>query len=187
MCKHVVAALFYLEQNSFAEYTEIEASPAGKKQKLVKAKAKKYVTATDIQKIVSSMTVDELRNFIISECADKSVKMRLVNAYGERILPPSAELFRTQIRTAINEAKGRYGYVKYDNTCYVYDVVTEIIENACENMSVGRWDAAWVKLQAVIEEVDTILNSGDDSSGYLGCAVSAAFDVFDGLDSDSIR
>lgn len=101
--------------------------------------------------------------------------MRLISMFGDRVLPQSAEMYRTQIRSIIREAKGRYGYVEYRDTREVGNAIMEIIVRANDNIKAREWEAAFVKIEAVIDEAETILNCGDDSGGYLGATVSGAF------------
>lgn len=179
VCKHVVAAMFSFENNSFADYTDLSPkkneSKTPSKLKTDQPKKKKVVTAKDIEKIIDSLTVDELKAFVREECSDRSVKMRLISMFGDRVLPPSAEMYRTQIRSIIREAQGRYGYVEYRDTREVGNAIMEIIVRANDNIKAREWEAAFVKIEAVIDEAETILNCGDDSGGYLGATVSGAF------------
>lgn len=179
VCKHVVAAMFSLENNSFTDYTDLspkeKESKTPSKPKAAQPKKKKNITAKDIEKIIDSLSVDELKAFVREECSDRSVKMRLISMFGDRVLPQSAEMYRTQIRSIIREAKGRYGYVEYRDARGVGNAIMEIIVRANDNIKAREWEAAFVKIEAVIDEAETILNCGDDSGGYLGAPVSRAF------------
>lgn len=150
VCKHVVAAMFSLENNSFANYTDLSPkkneSKTPSKPKTGQPKKKKIITAKDIDRIIDSLTVDELKAFVREECSDRSVKMRLINMYGDRVLPQSAEIYRTQIRSIIREAQGRYGYVEYRDAREVGNAIMEIIYRANDNIKAREWDAAFVKI-----------------------------------------
>lgn len=107
--------------------------------------------------------------------------MRLVSMYGEKVMPPSTETYRSQIRSIISEAGGRYGYVEYHSARMVGNSIQEILDHTQENISNGQWEAAFAKIKAVIEEAETIVSCGDDSNGYLGAAVARAFSILNNI------
>lgn len=190
VCKHVVAAMFELQQESFTDYEEVCAPAVTSNSKQSKKKAakteKKRITAKDIDRILDSLSVDELKNFIRNEISDRAIKMRLVGMYAGRVMPTSFEIYRSQIRSIISEAEGRYGYVEYRDAGQVGREISEILWQAEDNISVGQWDSAWPKIKAVIEEAETIVNCGDDSDGHLGGTVAEAFMILRKIDTDSL-
>lgn len=183
VCKHVVAALFELQHDSFTEYEDITPSDSRKdiKSKSASVPKRKNITTKDIDRILDSLSPEELKSFIRNEISDRAVKMRLVSMYGEKVMPPSTETYRSQIRSIISEAGGRYGYVEYHSARMVGNSIQEILDHTQENISNGQWEAAFAKIKAVIEEAETIVSCGDDSNGYLGAAVARAFSILNNI------
>lgn len=177
VCKHVVAALFELQHDDFTDYEDLTSSVSKQNTKdtIPSSPKRKNITTRDIDRILDSLSIDELKNFIRKETSDRAVKMRLVSMYGERTMPPSSEIYRSQIRSIINEAGGRYGYVEYRDARMVGNSIHEILDYAQENITLGQWESALARIKAVIEEAETIVNCGDDSDGYLGRTVATAF------------
>lgn len=174
ICKHVAAALFYL-QKDILETIEL---PAQKTQNTQKEKS---VTeqAKELLKLLSHNT---LKRFVHDTCAaDSKFRQLFVAKHIHFLYAESKDLYTKQLQALINIYSDKHGFVGYRDARHLGNAVTEIAEEAKADLANGQTQKSMFMALAIIEEMPDLLNNADDSNGYIGGSIEEAFSVLDTL------
>lgn len=175
VCKHIVAALFYMQRNIFGT-AELPVKRMSKKQdeKSVSEQAKG---------LLDILSHDELRSFVFNTCmTDSEFRQLFVAKHINFLYPESKDLYVKQLQALIITYSDRHGFMDYQQTKRLGGVVSEMIEEAMAGLTQGQVQKSMFTAWAIIEEIADLVNSGaDDSDGRIGSCVEEAFSVLDAL------
>ncbi len=175
ICKHVVAVIFYLQQDEL----DLKKKPA-KKKTPVKKRSKSI--ATQVNDILDELTHEELRAFVKERCNnDSNFRNLFLAAHFHLSVDTSREHFQTQISRIIKSATDRDGWVDRNGMRYIHSALEPLLtisENFSENQNLeGLFNFS----TALLEEMIKALNHVDDSNGDIGGYIYTAMEMFSGL------
>jgi len=181
ICQHVVATLFNMRKDFqdliFAPETnntidEIESQP------------KKSSVVDEVDEILISLKENELKDFIRQTCSnDREFRFRFLTIFANINAPASSAKasYIKQIQHLIVVYSGRHGYIGYREAKEFGEAILEILDTARTNIEKRNNNKALAIIFAVLEEVTPVLNSADDSNGYIGGCIEEAVDLINEL------
>lgn len=172
VCKHVVAAMFFLADGEYMDFEEEPTTPK-------KRKTKKHFTKKDVEKLLDELSHGVLKEFVRKACAsDKRLMQDFVSSHINRLMPVSAETYRLQLEELVELCSGKYGFVDWESAGDLGSGIENMVDAARKAIGYKDWGEAFYRLQAVVEEADGILNNCDDSNGYIGDGIENAMKCF---------
>lgn len=174
VCKHVVAALFYLQKDTL----DITALPAKNAQK-----KKEKSVAVQAEELLNTLSHDALKAFIHDVCVkDSKFRQLFVAKHAHLLYPESKELYKKQLQALIKMYSDKDGFVDYQNAKRLGNNVNEMVAAAIADLSRGQIQKAMFVALAIIEEMADLLNCYvDDSQGQIGSGIEEAFAILEEL------
>lgn len=181
ICQHVVATLFNMRKDFqdliFAPETnntidEIESQP------------KKSSVVDEVDEVLISLKENELKDFIRQTCSnDREFRFRFLTIFANINAPTSLAKasYIKQIQHLIVVYSGRHGYIGYREAKEFGEAILEILDTARTNIEKRNNNKALAIIFAVLVEVTPVLNSADDSNGYIGGCIEEAVDLINEL------
>lgn len=175
VCKHVVAALFYLQENIFGT---IEL-PAKKTRNNQKEKS----IAGQAQELLNTLSHADLKAFIHDACVnDRQFRQLFVTKHIHLLYPESKTLYTKQLQALIKAYSDKYGFVDYRNAIHLGIRISEIAGEAMAEQKKGQIHKPMFIASAIIEELVNLINYGvDDSNGQIGGNIEEAFAILDAI------
>jgi len=157
-CKHQVAVFF--------ELREKHSNPAAK------AKSQKSHSKESLESILSKLDKQTLISLLLEYSKIyKSIASEIQFRYSQK--SDKSDSARKLIRSAINAVSHR-GYVEYRDVRHAVNGANEVL-NMIDDMLDSNEHLSAVSLAIIVaEEMMELLNSCDDSNGYVGGAISEA-------------
>lgn len=181
VCKHVVAALFYMANDEYADWEEVEETP--KKSRDVK----KGFTKKDVEKLLNTLSHEDLKEFVRKICAsDNRIKQDFVSSHINLVMPVSPDTYRLQLAELVESCCGKYGFVDWYGAGDLGRGISDMVNAAKGAIEYEEWEEAFFRLKAIIEEAEHLLNNCDDSNGYIGGGIEEALDCFVKLSSSRV-
>jgi len=169
VCKHIVAVIFYLQQDLLGLNEKKSTIPRKKKTKSVSQQVK------DLLKAVSH---DELNVFIEENCKnDKKFRNIFLASFGHLTKNVSKEFYQKQIRSILNTAAERDGYIGWSSMKYVVKTTEVFLNNAENYFNEHNFENVFFISAALLEEFTEALQFADDSNGDLGYFIDASVDL----------
>ena len=186
ICKHVVAVLFALRE---------ESGNGSKNREKQKLNSKRSVESNDetFEEMVSRMSREEL-NTIITDYAGREPD--IVDYVSARRAVKSSssdkEKYRQIIQNSVDAVRGRHGYIGYWQASRAVSGAEMVLDKAQEFLEKKQPAQALPICQCVLEEMVPLLQQADDSNGSIGGVIGEAFhslsgcaqQVRDGKDAD---
>lgn len=172
ICKHVVAALFYLREN-LLNAVELPAKK-GKKEKSV---------AEQEKELLDTLSHDALKAFVHNTCVNDSRFRQLFIAKHIHLLyTESKDLYTKQLQALIKTYSDKHGFVDYRNTRLLGNAVSKMIEEAMAGLTNKEIQKPLFMASAIIEEMLNLINhNADDSDGLIGGNIDEAFTLLKAL------
>ena len=173
VCKHVVAVIFYLQQEELGITVK-----AKKGNSDIKKAPKKKTVAEQVDEILEKLTPDNLKDIVRNQCAADSRYRRLFLAnYAYLVMPVSKALYAKQVKAILKSVSDRNGYIDYNRTRFVGTAVYQLIQTATKQMEQGNLKSAFYIACAVLEEITEALKYTDDSNGDIGGCIEPAIEI----------
>ena len=183
ICKHIVAAVLYL-QKEMGETPEQKT--ANKKEK--KTIVKKKTVSEQIDELLESVTPDDLKGFVRDECiSDPSFRRLFMSRLLYKSAAESPEYYREQIKGILRNAKGRENFIPWSRVGSVGKAVSLILDTAMNHVNTGNWMSACYICFPVAEEMVKALDYADDSDGDIGENINFAFDILAQISESEIN
>ena len=175
VCKHVVAVIFYLQQ----EFLTIDITNVPKPQK-----KKTKPAGQQVKELLKAIPIDNLIAFV-EETSKKDKKFRslFLASFGHLSENQSKEFFQKQINSVLKAATGRDGWIGWNETKYVYDALQPFVTNAEKYFENNNFESVINISTALLEEMTDAFQYADDSNGDIGYFVEAAMGMLDRLAS----
>ena len=174
VCKHVVAALFYLLKDELG--LEVRGLKSAKSS--AKPKSKRKSVAEQVEDLLDIMPHEELKDFVREKCdSDRNFRQLFVGRHAYRIIPESKELYAKQVKAILQDAKGRKGYIDYYEVRNVGNEVYEMVQNAEQLLNSGNTESAMYMAIAILEEMTKALDYSDDSNADIGTSVESSISI----------
>lgn len=173
VCKHTVAALYYLQK---------ELQDEDRKTIKELPREKKESEGKQMEKLLKQLSHDDLKAFVHEMCiSDKNFRRLFIAKHISCLYPESKELYAKQLQTLVKTYSDRYGFVGYEEAGLLADAVNKMVKRALAGVEKGeKWKAIYVA-QAIVEEMKEVINCADDSNGEIGGCIEEAFEVLEAL------
>ena len=174
VCKHVVAALFYLQKDELG--LEVKENKSAKSA--AKPRTKSKGIAEQVNELLDTMPHEELKDFVREKCdSDRSFRQLFVGKHAYRIIPESKELYAKQVKAILQNAKGRKGYIGYYEARDVGNEVYQMVQNAEQLMNSGSTESAMYMAMGILEEMTKALDYSDDSNADIGTSIESSISI----------
>jgi SWIM zinc finger len=178
VCKHVVAAIFYLQQD------ELELNqPNSPKSKKKKTKS----VSQQIKELLKEISHKELIEFV-QENSNKDKKFRnyFLASFGHLSQSQSKEFYKKQIHSILQTATGRDGWIDWAGMKYVVNTTQPFLNNAEKYLANNNFENVFFISTALLEEMTEAFQYGDDSSGDLSYFVESAMEFLSKLTQEKL-
>ena len=139
ICKHIVACLFYLQKDLFADITTTSSK---KEKKNRPAKPKKMSEAEQVKAILKVLSHEELKEVFYSACKkDSKLKLSFIATHLHLLEEESKDLYIKQLKILIKGYTGKYGFIEYRDSKQLCSKINEFIKKAntyCEQNQYSR-------------------------------------------------
>lgn len=178
VCKHVVAVIFYLQQD------ELElAAPQPKKPKKKKAKS----IPQQIKELLKNISHQELVEFVqATSKKDKKFRSHFLASFGYLNQNQSKEGYQQQIRSTLKAAAGRGGWVDRSDMRQVANTLQSLLEQAEKQLTNKNFEQVFFISAAFLEEMMAATQYADDSNGDLGYFIASARDMLSSLEEEKL-
>ncbi|GAB1429273.1 hypothetical protein MASR2M18_01030 [Ignavibacteria bacterium] len=174
VCKHVVAVIYYLQQD------ELELNKKAKRAKIGQTAkpAERKTVAQRIEELLDKATHDELKQFI-REMATQNAQFRnlFLSSFAQHNSDESKELYVKQLKSILKTASDRYGFIDWSAARLVGDAVDNLLEVAQKQISNRNYKSAVFICTAVMEQMTEALEYSDDSNSDISEGISTAYEM----------
>lgn len=177
VCKHIVAVLFYLQQDVLELKPKV--IPLKKtKEKNTEKKVKKKAISEQVDELLEKITHDELKQFI-REKAEHNPPFRniFLSSFAHQNSNESKELYAKQVKSILRTAADREGFIYWNQARDVGKQVSELLTTAQKQLENKNYKSAIFICTAVMEEMTEALQFADDSNGDIGGNIDFAFEL----------
>ena len=185
ICKHVVAVIFYLQQDKLElNYSAITSSSSSGEQ----AQNKKTKSITQqVKELLKSISHDELIDFVAQNSKnDKKFRNYFLASFGHLTQNQSKEFYQKQIHSILQTAAGREGWISWSEMKYVMDTTQPFLENADKYLQKKNFEDVFFISTALLEEMTKAFQYADDSNGDLGFFIDSALELLSSLSKEEI-
>ncbi len=174
VCKHVVAALFAMQEERLADFR------TSKKEKKTgeKSASRKPGEKDQQEELLKRLTKDDLAGFIRQAGdSDKNFRRMFIAHFSNLLDNYGSENYAKYIRGILKTAAGREGFLHYRSAVTAAKQVDELQAKAMKHLDSGNFEPAFQISMAVLNEMEEALNYADDSNGSIGGCLSNAVDL----------
>ncbi len=179
ICKHAVAVIFSIQAETLQlNDVQAQAIPKSKKVKTAKEKTPKEQLVI----LLNQLEKEELITSLIELATkDKSLLYQLLSKYSYLNQEQTQTFYTNQVKNIIKSSKARDGFIGYNEIKKLNNQIDELIENAKKQAQQKNKQGALFICWAIIEELISIMDSVDDSNGYVYGFVEEALEILDGV------
>lgn len=177
VCKHIAAAIFYLQQDTL----ELD---NGKKPK---RKARKKSVKRQIEDVLKNLSHDELKEFTLDVInSDKQFRNLFLATFSHYNDAHSKEFYQNQIHSILSLAAGRDGFISWSDMSYVVAGINPFLGHMAKYLENKSYSNAILICMALIEELTDSFRYADDSSGDLGGIIYHCMEVLSDIAGQDI-
>ena len=174
ICKHVVAVIFYLQQDELKLNEKIERA----KTSLTAKPAKRKTVAQQVDELLEKTNHDELKQFVRELAAQNSTFRNLfLSSFAQLNPDESKELYVNQAKSMLRTASDSYGYIDWSASRIVGMAVNNMLEGAQKQINNHNYKSAVFICTAVMEQMTEALKYSDDSNGDISGSIHAAYEM----------
>lgn len=167
VCKHVVAVIFYLQQDKL----KLNEKHSGKKQS--KDVEKQETIEEQVNQLLGSMSHADLKAYIRKFCLkNRDFRNLFLSQNAHFVIPDSKKLYAKQVKTILKNS-----YSDYYETPGAGDAVYELVLTAEEMLESGNLQTALCMASAVAEEMSKVIGYADDSNGEIAECIDSAIET----------
>jgi hypothetical protein len=178
ICKHVVATIFYLQQNKLELNNPNFTIPKKKKSKSVSQQIKESLKAISHQELIEFVQENSKK--------DKKFRNYFLAYFGHLSQNQSKEFYQKQIHSILQSAAGRDGWIGWSDMKYVVNTTEPFLENAKKYLANNSFENVFFISTALLEEMTEALQYGDDSNGDLGYFIESAMELLSKLTKEKL-
>ena len=169
VCKHVVAAIFHLQQDELELNQPNLPNPKKKKTKSV---------SQQVKELLKAISHNELIEFVQENSKkDKKFRNYFLASFGHLSQNQSKEFYQKQIHSILQTAAGRDGWIGWSDMKYVVKTTGPFLENAEKYLANNNFENVFFISSALLEEMTEAFQYGDDSNGDLGYFIESAMEL----------
>jgi hypothetical protein len=173
VCKHIVAAVMYLQKEESGLQESAKSKKTGRKPA-----AKKKTISEQVDEMLGSLSHDDLKDFIKKQCiSDPGFRRSFISGLLYKTSAESPEKYREQVKGILRSAKGRDNFIGWSRVGMVGKAVNTMLEIANRHVNEGNFMSAISICFPVAEEMVRALDYADDSDGDVGENINFAFDI----------
>lgn len=185
ICKHVVAVIFYLQQD------KLELNPSAitsSKTSGEQGRTKKIKSVNQqVKELLKSISHDELIDFVAENSKkDKKFRNYFLASFGHLSQNQSKEFYQKQIHSILQTAAGRAGWIGWSDMKYVVNTTQPFLENADKYLQNKNFENVFFISTALLEEMTKAFQYGDDSNGDLGYFIESSMELLSRLSQEEI-
>lgn len=186
VCKHVVAVLFYLQQDV------LELKPKviplnNTKEKTATKKVKRKTVAEQVNEVLEKISHDELKQFIREKAGDNpSFRNIFLSSFTHQNANESKELYAKQIKSILRTAAGRDRFIYWGRMGSVRKSISELLASAQKQFENKNFKSSIFICTAVMEEMTAALHFADDSNGDIGGNIDFAFELLSAIAKEKL-
>ncbi|SDD07073.1 SWIM zinc finger family protein [Williamwhitmania taraxaci] len=174
VCKHVVAVIFYLQQNDLDLKTITKASSKGKVAKTAKPKT----IADQVNELLEKATHEELKQFIREKATGNAPLRNLfLSSFAQHNSDESRELYVKQIKSILKTAADRDGFIDWSASTAVGNAIDNLLASAQKQLDNHNYKSAFLICTAVMEQMVVAMEYADDSNGDIGGSIDGAYEM----------
>jgi len=178
VCKHVVAAIFYLQQDQL----ELD-----QPQLTIAKKKKTKSVSRQVQELIKAISHNELIDFVQGNSKkDKKFRNLFLASFGHLSEDQSKEFYQKQIHSILQTAAGRDGWIGWSDMKYVVNTTEPFLQNAEKYLVSNNFENVFFISTALLEEMTEAFQYGDDSNGDLGYFVESAMELLSKLAQEEL-
>lgn len=179
ICKHIVACLFYLQKDLFADITTTSSK---KEKKNRPAKPEKMSEAEQVKAILKVLSHEELKEVFYSACKkDSKLKLSFIATHLHLLEEESKDLYIKQLKILIKGYTGKYGFIEYRDSKQLCSKINEFIKKANTYCEQNQYSKAFYIATAILDTIsETSYNFADDD-GYLEEIINDTFQLLENL------
>nr|NQU94465.1 SWIM zinc finger family protein [Bacteroidota bacterium] len=169
VCKHIVASIFYLKQD------ELNLNQQSKS--FAKKKKSKSVTQ-QLKEVLDKVSHKELKEFIQEHSkTDKQFRNLFLSSFAHLNESQSKEFYQKQIKSIVNSAIDRHGFIGWHEMKYLEQGIDPIITIAGKQFESKNYINAIYICTALMEEMTEAIQFSDDSNGVIGGVIDNSYEM----------
>jgi len=174
VCKHVVAVIFYLQQDEPELNKKTRSKKTSKTTKTVKPKT----VAEQVNELLEKAKHEELKQFIREKAArNPQFRDLFISSFAQHNTDESKELYVKQIKSILHSASDRHGFIDWSASRHVGKTVDNLLESAQKQINSHNFKSAVFICTAVMEQMTDALQYADDSNGDIGVCIDTAYEM----------
>ncbi len=151
-CKHIVALLYYINNEDVKEYDKI----TSKRQ--------------NIKDVLNKIDANDLKSFLVNLLNNNE---KVYDAFRKNFMNyfevPSLLDYQNKVREAIYDAGGRDGFIDYRESYNYTRAMNEFIDEAYKLIENTRFDTAFELITCILDEIpDLAIDDSNGSTGEIG-------------------
>lgn len=175
VCKHVVATLFYMQQDVL--------NLSENKPKKVKIQ-KKVSMNKQVEDILNSIDETSLHEFIVNYSKqDQKFRNYFLVSFGHLIQKQDASFYRGQIKEVVKAASDRHGFIDWHNMKYLYQSLQPLIQQMKSYVQSNNLRQVFYLSSVLLEEMNETINNADDSNGEIGYFIETSMETLHAITS----
>ena len=174
VCKHVAAVIFYLQQDELELNKETKRAKTGQTPKPAKHK-----TVTEqVNEMLEKATHAELKQFVREKVVvNPPFRNLFLSSFAQHNSDESKELYVKQVKSILNTASDRHGFIDWSASRLVGNEVDNLLESARKQIDNRNYKSAVFICTAVMEQMTEALQYSDDSNGDIGGSIDSAYEM----------
>lgn len=169
VCKHIVASIFYLKQD--------ELNLNQQHLPLVKKKKNKTVSQ-QLKEVLDKVSHQDLKEFIHEQSkTDRQFRNLFLASFSHLLESQSKEFYQKQIKSVLNSAKDRHGFIGWHAMKYLEQGIDPTITIAEKQLEHKKYKNAIDICTALMEEMTEAIQFSDDSNGYIGEVINSSYEM----------
>lgn len=175
VCKHVAAAIFYLQQD------KLQISKKSNKAKS-KPRKKRKTIADQVNDLLDRAPHEELKQFIREKTQqDRTFRNMFLATFAHLTTSESKAMYAKQVKSILQAASDRHGFIDWSAARYVGLAVEQLLDTARKQMEAKNYQSAFFISTAVMEQMTKALQFADDSNGDIGGCIEGGFEILNQL------
>lgn len=172
VCKHVVAALFYLQKDLF---DGSRMTAAGKGASTVERRMSEYQQAN---LLLDKLPHEELKKFLHDAYSvNRKLRSAFVAKYISYLKPASKKVYDMDVKALLNAHSDKSGFIGYYEASGLGRDISEMLTDAIACKAKGDKLKALYIAEAVAEGMVQAIDYADDSTGSIGSCIYSALDL----------
>lgn len=178
VCKHIVASIFYLKQDEL-NFNQQSKSSAKKKNG-------KSVTQ-QLNEVLDKTSHKELNKFIQEHSkTDKQFRNLFLSSFAHLNENQSKEFYQKQIKSIVNSATDRHGFIGWHEMKYLEQGIYPIITIAEKQFESKNLKNTFYICTALMEEMIEAIQFSDDSNGVIGGIIDSSYEMLSDIASTEL-